>query len=290
MGMKKELKNFASAYEETVQELLVLTSESVGGAGSIGNGVWRPSAEFLASVALADGELKEEKGSLHWLAGDEDRNGWIYHLKPLTIYHVKCRAKKQPKSDGSASGESNRAHMNFYMLVDVVERDLHHPELERVLADYQRIVEFTDDLCGHFTLERRFDWFSAEVDWLGSKCNVLLECDEENGETAGQALAYFKQIYGNLQEWDKGFRDFAAEKLTELANDWLADMEEDEEDGEENEITEESFAKRIGISELTMEPDGSYEAYYEDDDMFYGHVIIINGNVDTGMEDAYIAG
>ena len=42
--------------------------------------------------------------------------------------------------------------------------------------------------------------------------------------------------------------------------------------------------------EFVMESDGSYEVYYDDDDMFYGHVILIDGNMDTGMEDADIAG
>ena len=84
------------------------------------------------------------------------------------------------------------------------------------------------------------------------------------------------------------FRAFAAEKLTELANDWQ-DKGYDDEDGEDlAAITEESFPGRIVISELSIDAEGDYEVYY--DDMFWGHVIIVNGSVDGGMEDAYIAG
>ena len=290
MNMEKELKKFAASYENEVQELLVLTSESVGGAGRVGKGPWKPSAEFLASVDLATGELIKGEGNLFWLAGDEDKDGWIFHLKPLTIYHIKCRAEKK-KDSAKQQMNSTDAHgavtsvkrPESYMLVEVVERELRHPGLEQILEEYQRVVEFTDELCGCFTLERRFSWFSGEVDWLGQQCLVSLNCDQEGGETADNALAYFKQIYGNLQEFDKQFRQFAAEKLTKHANDWL---EEEEEDGE---ITKDSFAERIGISEFVMESDGSYEVYYDDDDMFYGHVILIDGNMDTGMEDADIA-
>ncbi len=86
------------------------------------------------------------------------------------------------------------------------------------------------------------------------------------------------------------FRAFAAEKLTELANDWQ-DKGYDDEDGEDlAAITEESFAGRLVISELSIDAEGDYEVYYDDDDMFWGHVIIVNGSVDGGMEDAYIAG
>lgn len=46
----------------------------------------------------------------------------------------------------------------------------------------------------------------------------------------------------------------------------------------------------MGISELTVSPSGDYEVYYQDDDMFWGHIIIVSGNVETEIEDAYIAG
>ena len=50
MITEKERKQFASRYDEQVQELLVLTSESVGNAGSWGRrGLWEPSAGLTAS-------------------------------------------------------------------------------------------------------------------------------------------------------------------------------------------------------------------------------------------------
>ena len=66
----------------------------------------------------------------------------------------------------------------------------------------------------------------------------------------------------------------------------------DEEDWNEEleEITEADFAKRIQITSLVMEPEGDYSVYYNDDDMFWGHSVIVEGNVETGMERAYIAG
>ncbi len=94
--------------------------------------------------------------------------------------------------------------------------------------------------------------------------------------------------------------NFAAEQLTELANDWLADREDFDEDNEYDEndennndeslITKETFAERIWIGEIVIFPNGDYEVYYNDDDMFWGHVIIVGGNIKTGIEDALIAG
>lgn len=279
--MKKEYKKFEADYQEEVVDLLVLISESVGGAGLYAKGIWQPSAEILGCVELSTGRLREGRGCLFWLCEEKDKDGWTHNLRQLTIYHVKCREHALDNRPEGLPGGS-------WMLLEVVERDLHHPELDRILAEYQRSVEITDPLCGHFVLERRYDWFSAEVDWLGEECGVSLTCDEEGGETAEEALAGFRRIYGSLQEWDRNFRTFAARELTELANDWREDSEDEEEESQP--ITEESFAERICISEFTMETGGDYVAYYDDDDMFWGHVIVIEGNIETGMERADIAG
>ena len=35
---------------------------------------------------------------------------------------------------------------------------------------------------------------------------------------------------------------------------------------------------------------GEFELYYDDDDIFAGHVIIISGNLEKGLYDAQFAG
>ena len=286
MNYKKEKSKYEKRYEEQTRELLVLTGEDVGGAGRVAEGLWSPSAGILGYVDLETGETVESGGCLSWLAREEDKDGWIYHLKDLTIYHIKCRKIKPEKVMKNVQPR----FFNHFMLTEVVEREAENPVLSKLLEKYKPVVAIEDGDCGTFTLERRFNWFAGTVDWLGEDCHVILECDEENGTTADRALAQFKNIYANLKEWDQKFRAFAAEKLTELANDWQ-DEGYDDEDGEAlAAITEESFAGRITISELSIDAEGDYEVYYDDDDMFGDHVIIVRGSVDGGMEDAHIAG
>lgn len=295
MNFKKEKEKYEKRFEDEIRELLVLTGEYTGGAGSTGKGLWTPSAGILAYVDARTGEVVEEEGSLTWMAEDKDRDGWIFHLKDLTIYHIKCKKIKPNEVFQNAS----QRFFNQFLLLEVVERDVSNQALDNVLAKYKEIVTIEDPDCGTFTLERHFNWFAGTIDWLGEDCHVTLECDEENGKTAAQALAQFKKIYVNLKEWDEKFRKFAAEQLTEDANDWQDEGYDDDEELDDNEnedgresegITEEAFAERIGISEFSIETEGSYEVYYDDDDMFWGHVIIVSGSVDDGMDDAYIAG
>ena len=272
---------FCSKFAKKVEEKLVLTSESVYGAKYLGEKMWNPKAGFIASVDLATKEVSEMEGTLSWLAKESQQNGWIYNLKPFTIYHVKCR-KTLADLD---TGESLR-WTNEYMLVDVVERDLHHAGLEQILEGYKEPVEIVESF-GRFSLERRFDWFSGHVNWLGRKGIVSLECDEQKVYTVCKALEIFREIYANLEEWDKGFRRFAAEQLTELACAW-DELDDFYDKKNKDSITKDSFARRIFFDELQIHPDGSYIAYYDDDSMFFGHIIIIKGHIKDGMESANI--
>lgn len=230
MNYEKEKSKYEKHYEDQTRELLVLTGEYVGGAGRVAEGLWSPSADILGYVDLETGETVESGGCLSWLAREEDKDGWIYYLKDLTIYHIKCRKIKPEKVMKNAQPR----FFNHFMLTEVVDREVENPALSKLLEKYKEVVVIEDGECGTFTLERHFNWFAGTVDWLGEDCHVTLKCDEENGTTAGRALAQFKDIFASLKEWDQKFRAFAAEKLTELANDWQDEGYDDEDGGMED--------------------------------------------------------
>ncbi|WP_255300830.1 DUF2262 domain-containing protein [Escherichia fergusonii] len=51
-----------------------------------------------------------------------------------------------------------------------------------------------------------------------------------------------------------------------------------------------TFLSRINLVELAMDYNGDYSLYYNDDDMFWGHIIDIVGSIETGPTSASIAG
>ena len=55
-------------------------------------------------------------------------------------------------------------------------------------------------------------------------------------------------------------------------------------------ITEESFAKRISLSLIWGTSGGSFTAYLDDDDLFFGHSIAVNGSPKKGLLSADIEG
>ena len=99
-----------------------------------------------------------------------------------------------------------------------------------------------------------------------------------------------KKLLAEQASWDKLLREMAALKLTPLANEWLADNDQSDRDPENNPITEDEFARRIRITEFSVSPGGRFTAWFEDDDLFWGHVATVDGTLQKGPIGADIQG
>ena len=112
-----------------------------------------------------------------------------------------------------------------------------------------------------------------------------MDVDDEDKDSWKEPINVARKLVQNAKQLDMNMRKFAAEELTNNANDWQDNLGEDL-----PEITQEQFAKRIVLEAIHVDEEGDYTAYYDDDDMFYGHVVVVDGNIDTGFESSYIEG
>ena len=110
---------------------------------------------------------------------------------------------------------------------------------------------------------------------------VVLQ-DDVLGELTYDKL--LKTMVLEQEKWDADLRSFAAKELTKLACEW-AESEE-----EATLITEDSFAKRISLSLIWVTSGGSFTAYLDDDELFFGHSIAVSGSLKKGMISAKIEG
>ena len=259
--------DFEKEFETEEYEMLILVQASCGGAACIKDmlikDMLKPSVDFLASIDLRNGQFFHEKGRVEWLIKkDNKRKGWGYDFEQFGIYRVVVRKCIPQKLQPYQLHYMN----NRYMLIRVLEENASNEKLEALKEHYSKPIS-TENELGTFVLEREFSWFEGSINWNGVEANVYLETDEEDGDTAEQAMAVLKSVIENIVDNDNKYREFAAQELTGLANEWLS--ESDESDVEE--ITQETFAKRMEISEVTVSPDGSLSLIYHDDDMFWGH-------------------
>lgn len=144
-----------------------------------------------------------------------------------------------------------------------------------------------DEVLGTLKLNRDYEILDGEILWNGEEVSLALEIDLDDEKTRDTARRLAHKIMADSESWDKSMREFAAKELTGLANAWQADDDEKKTDVP---ITEEEFAQRIALSELSLTYEGDFTAYFDDNDLFWGHTVEVCGSLENGIESANIAG
>ena len=268
-------------FEDEAREILVLLAGG-GGAGKR-NGFWDVSHYFIAYVDCQTGALYTGDGRIVYPVTDEehDAGGILDRFRREGVYRLKARKMIPHEVPEGVTASSQ----NEFLIVEVLEEDPLCPALEEVLAEYRRPVVVTDEVLGELTLDKDLDMFEGEVLWRGEQICVSLEVDAADEGTWADASRAMKEMLAEQDRWDRDMRASAARELTELACKWRESADE-----EVPEITEESFARRIELRSIAMDADGSFSAYFDDDDMFFGHCVTVYGTLMGGVTAANMEG
>ena len=157
------------------------------------------------------------------------------------------------------------------------------PDLKAILEEQKKPVTFREEGLGTFTLNRQVDWFETEINWLGTEISLTIDMEEAREE----ALQNAKTLLASAADWDKRVRECAADELLQNANDWNQEMEKD---GETPTITREQFMERMELESIEVMADGSFQFWFADGDMFYGHSIWVSGDLENGPDEACMEG
>lgn len=268
-------------FEEEIREILVLLAGG-GGAGKR-NGFWDVSHYFIAYVDCQTGALHAADGRIAYPVSDEqnDAGGILDRFRWEAVYRLKARKKIPSEVPEGVTASSQ----NQFLVVEVLEEDAPCPALEEVLAEYRRPVVVVDEVLGELTLDKDLDMFEGEALWRGEQICLSLEVDTANEDTWADARRAMKAMLAEQDRWDRDMRASAARELTELACEWRESADE-----EVPEITEESFACRIELRSIAIDADGSFSAYFDDDDMFFGHCVTVYGTLADGVAAANMEG
>ena len=272
---KMTKKEWEDSFEKKEREIIVLRHE--GGGGSLRNGFWEWDEYFLAYVDCETGALHKEEGRIEFPVTDKEN--LPYHFEDETIYKLRVREKLPEEVPNGALPIKNH-----FLVVEVLEKNVACLKLEEILAEYRKPIVLQDDVLGELTYDKQIKSFEGNIAWLGGKIHISLYVDKDNKSGITKAKKALKILVSEQKKWDADLRSFAAKKLTKLACEW-AESEE-----EAAEITEESFAKRISLSLIWMTSGGSFSAYFDDDDLFFGHSITVCGSPKKGIISADIEG
>ena len=268
-------------FEDEAKEILVLLA---GGSGAgKRNGFWDVSHYFIAYVDCQTGALHTGDGRIVYPVSDEehDAGGILDRFRREAVYRLKARKRIPHKVPEGVTASSQ----NQFLIVEVLEENPPCPALDEVLAEYRKPVVLNDEELGELSLDKDYDTFEGVVSWRDEDIDISLEVDSSSEDTWTLAVAAMKQMVADRDRWDRDMRAFAARELTELACEWRESADE-----EVPEITEESFAQRLDLTSIAMDPDGSFSAYFDDDDMFFGHCVVVYGSLADGVASAEMAG
>ncbi len=266
-------KTFYSSFCEEEKEFVVVIISGVSSGKAAGDTCWTMSADFLAYEC--DGEIFEDRGYLCWLASndEEKRRRECDKFNPNILYRIKARELKEKQTG---------RYKNRLLVTKILGCNVKSPQLETILAKYNEPVTIEDDILGTLTLDKQYFDLSTQISFgLNKDVCICVDVDNEDRDSWVEPINIARQLVQNAEKLDVDMRKFAAEELTGDANDWQENLPE---------ITQEQFAKRITLESLHVYDDGDYTAYYDDDNMFYGHVVVVDGNIDTGFDSSYIEG
>ena len=101
------------------------------------------------------------------------------------------------------------------------------------LEEYRKPVVITDVLS-EFTLDKNLSYFDGQIKWCDENIRAHMDVDNDDKTTWDGVLETLRFLCGKQDEIDSDLRKFAAQELTDLANDWA----EDDDEGDGKEITE----------------------------------------------------
>lgn len=281
--MNNQFETFYERYDSEEKEVIVLIQRTLG--AGYDNGFWDMTVIALGMVFCSTGEIDLREGRLEWPVTEEERNtekGWTRFERGQI-----CRIKVRKLLDEYMPQHTPQEKFNSWAVIEVLEQAVTCPDLEMVWMKYNKPVIVEDKILGTLVLNRELGMFETTLLWKGNEIPFMLEVNPESKSSWSRARTAARKWIAEQDVWDKTIRKFASQELTSLANEWLAD---DEEKKDALPITEDTFARRITLSEISITPSGNFSAFYDDDDMFWGHVVEINGSLKKGITSANLAG
>jgi hypothetical protein len=249
--------------EEKTIVLGVVYPPGAGGSQSPSESEWTLRFE-LKPWRKADGEIEERGLSVSKVVSQARLKEYMGLIQPFDV----VRAQVQLGGELTAT------------LIELIGKEADE-ELTRRAAELQEPVTIEVDFFGTLTLDRRVDWWETEQVWAGTPVTLSITLAED-GNVASVAKTA-EALWRNQAEWDQQVRARAIDKLLVLKNEnWR--------DEDEAEVTAAEFNRRMKLESVTVDPDGGFEFWFEDGDLFLGHSIRVWGNLTDGPTDADIAG
>ncbi len=163
----------------------------------------------------------------------------------------------------------------------IISTDYHDNELNAHAEMLRKPVIFKDPTLGELVLDRKIDNYRGRPKWRGQEIELkLLVRESDNIEPS---LTNARTLWDKSRKWDTDIKNYAVEHLLPLKNeDWL-------EEGDKK-VSPGKFKKLMKLFLIEIDYDGRFFFWYNDGGLFYGHLILITGDLSKGLTDIDLQG
>jgi hypothetical protein len=267
---QQQLRLFKQLAACAVKDVVGVVSPSGVGAGRFqGEELW--TVRFSLEIwRIEFGVIQPRPLGVFRSATDAEWDKLKPLIKPYDVVHIKAR--------GVSDSNNESSQVLLEEFVSSCNTDL---ELSNCSQKMQMPVIIDDPFFGKLALNRRIGQFHGNALWAGNKISLDVSVEEKNSVQSSLENAHL--LWRTQEQWNKRILDFAIDELLPLKNDlWL--------DTDEPPLKAEEFQNRMTLISITVNPDGSFEFWYGDGNMFAGHWIDVYGNLSEGPLSAGIAG
>ena len=254
------LVQFADGFLDPVLERYLLVEDGASGWANV-FGYRRAGVRTLGYACAADDEPVAEIGRLAWMEKESGAR-LKTNFDKLGVYRAHVREGRQDRRQ--------------LMLVELVGK-VADARFAHIAEEYLEPVVLRNRF-GTFTLDRTYDWYAGEIDYLGEPCEAYLQVEDGTTDAAFQ-LSRLCELCGDLAAVDRRVRAYAADEMLEDACEWC-----------EDDLDRATFMKAISPVSVSVSEDGSVEFAFDDADIFAGHTILVDMEPDGKLVEAYIAG
>ena len=263
------IDSLRSAPRQTIQG--VVDPSGVGAGKSPGEALWRMTFS-LAAWCTANGPVRRTKLTVRREVDDAELTAFRGRLPEGGVVALEVGLLEETGFGGPQA----------WLHAIAPERPF-RSELVQVAEDLGKPVTTEDPQFGTFTLERRFHWHAARTFWGTDSVRLALNTDSDDDAFPQNTLAQARMLWSHQERWQSEIHDLMVRELLALKNgDWLEENE--------SELDREEFLGRVALQSITVNPDGSFEFWYEDGDLFWGHAIMASGSLAKGLATVGIHG
>lgn len=255
----------------------------------------RADCEYAADLVEIEGVVSQSAQG-GWPHSDEysvhciDFSAWRRPGQPMVSKKLSVLRPVDPEGDWFSAYPNLSIHRIQVLLSKDESRAIfaaksrQQPDtsgLSAVVEELQKPVVVKSQRFGLLTLDRSIGWFTGETEWNGR--SVRITCHADMNQDITQTLAVAERLWNDQQVWKQRVDDYAVLELLPIKNDnWLND--------DESPLNEDLFKSRMTLESISIHPDGNFDFWHDDGDLFWGHSIQISGSLTDGLTNADIPG